>query len=451
MYEIQNVPGKGKGLIATQAIPKGTRIICEKPIITLPEPTTMSRAQLATLTWRQVGALSNHHQQGFLALHAARTFENVVQKSLEIVETNALPANDGQCGIFLQACRINHACDYNALNNWNKNIKQHRVHALRDIEKGEEITIYYIGRYWNRVTRIRTLQERFGFICSCGLCSLPPDQSQGSDRRLGQINQFDDLICKGGFQGFLSNPLQSLRYVDHLLQLYNEQGLNGPGLPMAYFCAAHIAIAYNDLARAQIFVGRALDGWICLEGDDSDKVIELKALAHKVSQDELHGLSMKWKTAVNDVPQGLDPAELEDWLWRREKPRQPGQLADLRDRTTFPAFHGLPHDESYHFHDPNELAGHSRRNWCFLAEIRHVTALIRLHFEMKDVDGETLPLFFHTDSRGMELERARVKEGFTVAILQAKQHSFAFDRPGIRHEQPSQIKVSRKPGTICTV
>lgn len=160
---------------------------------------------------------------------------------------------------------------------------------------------------------------------------------------------------------------------------------------------------------------------------------------------------MKWKTAVNDVPQGLDPADLEDWLWRREKPRQLGQLADLRDQTTFPAFRGLPHDESYYFHDPNELAGHSRRNWCFLAEIRHVTALIRLHFQIEDVDGESLPFFFHTDSRGMELDRARVKEGFTVAILQAKQHSFMFDKPGIRHEQPSRIKVSRKPGAICAV
>ncbi|KID66895.1 SET domain-containing protein 5, partial [Metarhizium brunneum ARSEF 3297] len=417
MYEIQDVPGKGKGLVATQAIPKGTRILSEKPIITVPEHTAMSSEQLATLISKQVDALSKNHQQEFLALRNIYTFNDVGQKYLGIIRTNGLPASDGEAGIFLQACRINHACDNNAQKNWNENIKRHTVHALRDIEKGEEITIYYMGADWDRETRIWKLQEQFKFICSC------------------------DLIRQGGLMGILSTPLQKLHYVDQQVRLYNERFPNGRGLARAFHSAAQIAIAHGDFARAQIFVDRALDGRICAEGDDTDDVIELKALAHKVSQDELDGLSMKWKTAVNDVPHGLDPADLEDWLWRREKPRQPGQLADLRDRTTFPAFPGLPHDETYYFYDPNELAGHSRRNWCFLAEIQRVTALIRLHFEVKDVDGETLPLFFHTDSRGMELERARVKEGFTVAVLQAKQHSFAFDRPGIRHEQPSRIKI----------
>ncbi|KID61546.1 SET domain-containing protein 5, partial [Metarhizium hybridum] len=441
MYEIQDVPGKGKGLVATQAIPKGTRILSEKPIITVPEHMTMSSEQLATLISKQVDALSKNHQQEFLALRNIHTFNDVGQKYLGIIRTNGLPANDGEGGIFLQACRINHACDNNAQKNWNENIKRHTVHALRDIEKGEEITIYYMGADRDRETRIRKLQEQFKFICSCGLCSLPPDQSQESDRRLEQINHLEDLIRKGGLMGILSTPLQKLHYVDQQVRLYNERFPNGRGLARAYLSAAEIAIAHGDLARAQIFVDRALGGRICAEGDDTDDVIELKALAHKVSQDELHGLSMKWKTAVNDVPHGLDPADLEDWLWRREKPRQPGQLAGLRDRTTFPAFLGLPHDESYYFDDPNELAGHSRRNWCFLAEIQHVTAFNRLHFEIKDVQGETLPLFFYTDSRGMELDRALVKEGFTVAILQAKQHSFMFDRPGIRHEQPSRIKI----------
>lgn len=35
---------------------------------------------------------------------------------------------------------------------------------------------------------------------------------------------------------------------------------------------------------------------------------------------------MKWKTAVDDVPQGLDSKEFEDWLWRREKPKQPEHI-----------------------------------------------------------------------------------------------------------------------------
>ena len=35
VYAVEDVPGKGKGLIATRDIPKGTRIISKEPIITL--------------------------------------------------------------------------------------------------------------------------------------------------------------------------------------------------------------------------------------------------------------------------------------------------------------------------------------------------------------------------------------------------------------------------------
>ena len=56
---------------------------------------------------------------------------------------------------------------------------------------------------------------------------------------------------------------------------------------------------------------------------------------------------MKWKTKVDEAPQGLEPSDFEDWLWRREKPKQPGQLADFRNRGDFPGFNDLPARESH--------------------------------------------------------------------------------------------------------
>lgn len=35
IYALQDVPGKGKGLVVTQKIPKGTRILSEEPVITI--------------------------------------------------------------------------------------------------------------------------------------------------------------------------------------------------------------------------------------------------------------------------------------------------------------------------------------------------------------------------------------------------------------------------------
>jgi hypothetical protein len=219
-----------------------------------------------------------------------------------------------QGGIFLNACRINHACDNNAQKSWNQNIKRHVVHALRDIEKGEEITIYYLGVHNSRKARRETLERKFGFTCSCGLCFLPLDQSQESDRRLNEILKLDGLISRDVVVGIESAPLQILRYVDQQISLYNEQGPNDVGLPRAYFDAAQVAIANGDLARARSFAEQAVLGWSVLDGDDSPRVLQYRALSQDPSKHELYGTTEKWKTAVDDIPVGLDSKEFDDWL-----------------------------------------------------------------------------------------------------------------------------------------
>jgi hypothetical protein len=59
-------------------------------------------------------------------------------------------------------------------------------------------------------------------------------------------------------------------------------------------------------------------------------VIKHGALARDPSKHKLYGISMKWRTTVDEVPHRLEPSDFEDWLWKREKPKHPGQLADLR-------------------------------------------------------------------------------------------------------------------------
>jgi len=444
MYTLQEVPGKGKGLVARRKIPKGTRILSEEPIVRVPEAVLHSQALTPSIR-RQVDALSPEQRQAFLSMHNIHA-DDADSRYLGIVQTNALPFGDDvrEGGIFLDACRINHACDNNAQKSWNENIKRHTVHALRDIEKGEEITIYYLGVLNGREARQEALRRKFGFTCSCRLCSLPPDQSQESDRRLDEILKLDGLIGRDGLMGILSAPQQILRYVDQQIRLYNEQGPGDTGLPRAFLDAAQIAIANGDLARARIFAERAALGWIILKGEDSSSVLQARALSQDPSKHELAGISMKWKSAVDDVPQGLDSKELDDWLWRREKPKRPGQPVDFRDRATFPGFVDLPHDNGGgpEFYTSSDGSTHRlRRHWLFLAEIVDFGTLLRLQMEIKDVDGTTVPLFFYTNGRGTELTTSQVQKGYTVAILYAHRHAFMFSEPGIRHEEPTNIKV----------
>ncbi|KAE9367579.1 SET domain-containing protein [Stipitochalara longipes BDJ] len=409
MYALQDVPGKGKGLVAMEKISKGTRILSEEAVITVNEPGNSERLQ--KFICQQVEALSEQQQRAFVSMHNIYPYKSAAEQYLGI-------------GNLPKACRINHACDNNAQKNCNEKIEQHTVHALRDINEGEEITITYLSPLKNRKTRQKILQERFGFTCLCRLCSLPQEQSQENDRRLQEIDRLDGVIDQLGTEGVLVSPLQTLRYFDQQVHLYNELGREDVGYAHAFVYVAQLAIANSDLARGRIFAERSASVWKTTVGGDSTQAIKHKALAQDPSKHELYGVSMKWKT--------------------KRSPKAPGQLANLRSRATFPGFIDLPNENDVdpEFYERTHIGTYRpRRHWCFLGEIVDFASLLRLQMEIKDVDGGTIPLYFYTDSRGSELAPAQVQKGYTVAILYAERHAFMFCEPGIRHEDPQMIKI----------
>jgi hypothetical protein len=273
---------------------------------------------------------------------------------------------------------------------------------------------------------------------------LPPEQRKENDRRLDEVYQLDSLIGRRGIDGLLSSPLQTLGYVDQQVRLYNQQGPDDAGLPRDFLDAAQIAIANGDLARGRIFVEKFVSGWCTAHGDDNSEVIKNETVARDPSKHELHVISMKWKTTVDEVPRGLEPNDFEDWLWKREKPKPAGKLEDLRNRATFPGFIDLPDENivDLDFYESSDTVTYRpRRHWCFSGEIVDFITVARLQMEIKDVDGGTIPLFSYIDGRGSEVAPAQVRKGYTIAILYAKRHAFTFSEPGIPYEDPRIIKV----------
>lgn len=323
------MPGKGKGLFATQKIPAGTRILSGKLAVAVPEGEFVNERIQKAIN-QQVDALDKGQRDAFLSVHNIYPFENSAEQYLGIVQSNALPMEAGNIagGIFLNPCRINHACDNNSQKSWNRSIKRHTVHALRDSQEGKEIAIYYLGVHKTRKARNDDLKERFQFTCSCRLCSLPLKQIQESDARLERILQLDNLFGQNGMQGILSSPLQILRYVDEQVQLYNKQAADNPVETRPHFDATQIFIAHGDLARGCVFTERAVSGWRTAFGDDSNQVLEHDPIAKNPATHMLYGTSMKWKSAADQVPTGLGSADFEDWLWKRENPSR--QLFDSR-------------------------------------------------------------------------------------------------------------------------
>jgi hypothetical protein len=446
MYVVEDVPGKGKGLIATKNIPKGTRIISEKPVITLGRQIE-SMEQTQIRIHQQVSCLSQDQARNFVSMENIYPYTNAAERYQGIFRTNALPMGAGlnEGGVFLETCRINHACNNNSQNFWNENIERLTIHAIRDIYQGEEITISYLHSRRNRRARQEELWENFKFTCSCQLCSLPPNQSRDSDTKLDRVHELDCIIDQGGIEGLVSSARRMLSYVDEQVRLWNEPTPDDVGLARAYADAFQIAIANGDLARGKIFAERLGALYLTTMGNDSPDVIQYNKVMQNPAAHEYYGMSMKWKTSLDETPQGLGPEEFDDWLWKRKKEQiTTGQLADLSDRDIFPSFNDLPgeHDlQSDYFECRNTTNRKPVRHWCFLAEILDFSSLIRLQMTVRDVDGAIVPLFFHTNGRGGELAKSQIQKGYTVAILYAVRHAFMFCEPGIRHENPQLIKV----------
>lgn len=313
LFEIQAVPEKGKGLVASVNIARGTRILHEAPLFTTLQFSPIELMENHIV--KKLKSLSKDQQRQFLSLH--NNFRGKHPFS-GIVKTNALPCGSSSNvgGIYPTICFLNHSCLPNAHNNWNADTKRETIHAIRDINAGEEITIPY-NQDGSSTSRRAHLKEKFGFDCNCNLCYLPPPQLRISDARRLQIERLDLAI--GDPIRVMITPNDSLKDCHSLLHLLEEEYNNCAGASIArlYHDAFQISIAHGDLARGSVFAARGYEARAVCEGEDSPETKDLKNLVEDPTGHPNFGASVKWKTAKGMVPKGLDAGEFEKWLWRR--------------------------------------------------------------------------------------------------------------------------------------
>lgn len=296
-YAIRALAGKGKGLVATTRIAKGTRLLSEVPIFKVPRDNP-DIDDLERIIASEVDGLNDDQQRSFFDL--TNIYGNAHSGPLGIARTNVLPlgskSNSG--GLFLEASRINHSCRHNAQNTWNENIGQLTIHALRDIEVGQEITISYLTSTSEYTERQRFLKERFKFECKCELCSLPQAQRKRSDTRLRKLQAIDNSI--GAYFWGDIEPEVALKLLHTMFGLFDEEGIWDGSIARAYKDAYDIAIETEDESRARVFAERAYNARRLIEGDDSPVTVKMKQAAEKLSA---------------STPQGMNEVEFENWLW----------------------------------------------------------------------------------------------------------------------------------------
>ncbi|KAM0451340.1 hypothetical protein ACHAO4_006015 [Trichoderma viride] len=316
LYAIQPIPGKGLGLIATEKIPKGARILSELPIFKISYAEN-NRQVLANHIAKQLKDLDEAKQRAFLDLQNVYGLND--GPFLGIARSNVTPLGPGasEGGLFLDASRINHSCRPNTHKSWNANLQRLTVHAVRDIERGEEITVSYLGEVMGYIERQMILKERFRFDCGCDRCSTTQFQRLKSDSRIRTIQQAHAILTwyRGG--AFMLDYEDALTLTRGMLDASKKEGACDVRFPGVYNTAFQVAIKNGDKTRAKIFVDRAYVARVLVEGEDSP---EAEKLAAFVVQPTLHPLYQPSDVSEVEIPQGMNESEFEDWLWIQRLP-----------------------------------------------------------------------------------------------------------------------------------
>ena len=311
LFEVKDIRGKGRGLVASVDISPGTRILYDKPLLTAGP---MPPDELVRVLAAGLKTLSRSEQRQFLSLH-----NNFPGKHPfgAIFKTNALPCGSGSStgGVYPTACLINHSCLPNSHNSWNSEAKHEAIYAIRPIKCGDEITIPY-DRGGPVSVRRAFLKQAFGFDCECRGCSLAPPQQRASDERRLSIQRLDDAI--GDPFRMVGRPRESLRDCGSLLQILTEEheGCFGALIARLYYDAFQICVAHGDRARAGVFAHRSYRTRTVCEGEENPVTQRVRSLALDPTAHPSYGsCSMKWKTTVEMVPKGLGTAQFEKWLF----------------------------------------------------------------------------------------------------------------------------------------
>ncbi|KAL5593578.1 hypothetical protein ACKRZS_006639 [Fusarium odoratissimum] len=238
----------GHGLFAKELIKAGTRIIHERPILTVSQAETKTKAEYRCVI-DQVADLSDSEQQRLMDLYhndkKLREFSFLqgqlcpgtdLDAGIVLAKfyTNAASITSGglECGLFTIFCRMNHSCTPNICWVYDEPTGFMEVYAVRDIDKDEEITNSYIEVAISHQARMKELSN-WGFQCQCAACEGPDAAKHDKRRRrIAQIKGILDIYQDAGKSGdapkFAEIPktdLEALKLGEESLALLSDEGL----------------------------------------------------------------------------------------------------------------------------------------------------------------------------------------------------------------------------------
>ncbi|KAK8116443.1 set domain-containing protein 5 protein [Apiospora kogelbergensis] len=248
---------KGYGVVATRDIQEGAVILRDIAAVVVDNEDTLAMSAQRDIN-RQYTEMSEGDKARFDSLHFFMSPQNRVwldeQALLKPTEalraefvtnfehaltfaTNCFDVGTSvtQACLFFNASRFNHAClpsaEYNVFQGPPVGNRPAPVrweaYARRDIKEGEEITIAYNYRQYERERRQRDLLAVWGFPCDCEVCDLEGDD-QGAKSREFDAN-LQNLYSDEAFWGrtlWVSRNWDREQLDNHIERLEERAGLS---------------------------------------------------------------------------------------------------------------------------------------------------------------------------------------------------------------------------------
>ncbi|KAF2761729.1 hypothetical protein EJ05DRAFT_183272 [Pseudovirgaria hyperparasitica] len=324
---VRNIPrmqGAGAGMMAVKCIATGTRIMTEAPVFTygIP-PTGLTKSNQSIWIDRFEHELTSEWK---LFSHLYNAFPNMGRK-YGTFHTNSLPLgtkSDDPWGMFPAFARLNHSCQANAFQYWNTERQVYTLHAVRDIDAGEEITISYDNALKIRQDRRRRLWGAARFQCTCPKCDTHPDEFSLSDEQIISINTIFETVMRH-LDGLPSPPsgemskyytsAECLRLLFIAHEIIAKEGLDGLPLLKASELSMLVARKSKDPARTRKFAERQATIWLILTGDDSSDFKLYKSIAKNPRKHFKFGLRGFFKSSR--PPPNIKSSQSDRWLFRK--------------------------------------------------------------------------------------------------------------------------------------
>lgn len=253
----EQVPGKGRGMVATRIIRRGDQIQAYTPILSVQDSLMqIDRAAIEQILSLRVAV--DRMPPASKALFMDQWGHFGGDPRYDKVNTNAFNSMIGTSEIFFwtiypESARYNHDCRPNTLYSINNEDLLHNLKAGRMIIPGEEISLSYLSPDMPTAERkMRTLTQ-WGFNCTCSLCAAPSWVHQASDDRIALIEQLETEL-----NDLATNRSATPATAEMLISLHQQERLDGV-VGDAYMYAAFEYAYLGNKRAAQKFAALSLE------------------------------------------------------------------------------------------------------------------------------------------------------------------------------------------------